>query len=1026
LAVRGLPVVVLTALASPRSLTIGHSLAKSCKSLPTVPVVTAPPRQARSVSPGPRAQPPAPGLFGALLCQAAQHAPTLMTSAAPVLVPTPRVCLSPRAASPFPVVIRRVVTPPPQMRRAVTPPPQMRRAVTPPPQFLLAAPMAPTATFVGVSPRPCAMMPSSVASPVGSANDLLSPTTLHENEIRHRLLTTKQELLETVGALARVEARLQELLPGSVTSMGSPGIIGSSANTTAMVGQPNTWSCSPRVLTSGRPATPTRAGSPLVASFCSPMGHSSRASSRSASPGPAARSYFSATRGIPSVGPPFSPTPVALGQAAVAVPRLHLPCHGSTPTQSIWTSYGTPASARRASPRVIVSPRTVSPAMTSSTRLSPRRLTPNGGESRASSCVELEFNSFNKFGGGGGASSSGSTAASTAATVFVAINAQYPMASLINQIVDQLLNCPPPALAASMWTPAALKRHLSSIIIEAIGGGAEDGENRQRSAFFSETDRALIDALDSQGSWTAFDRAVRRSFSDCGVNDQLATQLLAAVRVTLALQHCGEPYEESARLLQKVGGCPSRVAAVNGHERVVRQSPGNASFGAKVGAALAMNVRSGQTSSLSSSPEALPVARPLFQDQSSDIGLRPQLATNPTAGPVHTMSSTSLTATFEMPRAPDDDTTISSLAMDSEAELPAVSHSMDAPFSVDSPWRIHGSEPPDSDGGDTSTTAPPASLSTLAPAGPSPATAPTAFAPSAAFAGPLAPAATTLVTKSVTVASPEVVATTAGGAGVQVAGGMPWTPRQQRLPRPPWAQAQRPPSPLPQRLQRTSSPPAQRPSSLLRQPGLGDQQQQSSPGPRFVSGGSTPSRRPAPASSVGLLDSSRPWRESGMAAKNESMKTGVTRPSSIAPSRASTATGKESLKDACADEWSRTMRRAGWDTGDETSTAPTDPPLASPRSNSGFENSASGVDKHTRSNEVAQSRGHATTPRMATNLSATAAWRQRADGSLRGVRSPSARKPVKVGVSPARSSSQPAVTRRLAGAFVSSGRRRPF
>lgn len=121
-------------------------------------------------------------------------------------------------------------------------------------------------------------------------------------------------------------------------------------------------------------------------------------------------------------------------------------------------------------------------------------------------------------------------------SIYTALNATYPIALLINQIADELLRNPPPSLRGREWTPSALKRRLSSVIIGATGGldGTPVGFcGLTRSA----GDQALIDALDSQAAWLEFDRAVRRTCEDCNVSDCLTTQLLAAVRVALALQH---------------------------------------------------------------------------------------------------------------------------------------------------------------------------------------------------------------------------------------------------------------------------------------------------------------------------------------------------------------------------------------------------------------------------------------------------------------------------------------------------------
>lgn len=111
-----------------------------------------------------------------------------------------------------------------------------------------------------------------------------------------------------------------------------------------------------------------------------------------------------------------------------------------------------------------------------------------------------------------------------------ALNSVHPMSNLVNQIADELWQNPPPSIAGSKWTPVALKRQLSALITEATT--AQSG----RPLSPAMGGGVLAEAFDSEAAWAAFEKAVRRTCRDCGVNEDLTTQLLAAVRVTVALR----------------------------------------------------------------------------------------------------------------------------------------------------------------------------------------------------------------------------------------------------------------------------------------------------------------------------------------------------------------------------------------------------------------------------------------------------------------------------------------------------------
>eukprot|EP00929_Paragymnodinium_shiwhaense_P069465 TRINITY_DN35025_c0_g1_i1.p1 TRINITY_DN35025_c0_g1~~TRINITY_DN35025_c0_g1_i1.p1 ORF type:complete len:795 (+),score=132.58 TRINITY_DN35025_c0_g1_i1:115-2499(+) len=112
------------------------------------------------------------------------------------------------------------------------------------------------------------------------------------------------------------------------------------------------------------------------------------------------------------------------------------------------------------------------------------------------------------------------------------VEAVYPVSLLMDKVADELLQDPPPALAAGQWTASSLKRHLTALVSDAAA--ASVGPGRTRRLFGSGF--ALLDALAGQAAWSAFERAMRHACEGCGVVEALCTRLLAAVRVTLALQ----------------------------------------------------------------------------------------------------------------------------------------------------------------------------------------------------------------------------------------------------------------------------------------------------------------------------------------------------------------------------------------------------------------------------------------------------------------------------------------------------------
>jgi len=214
------------------------------------------------------------------------------------------------------------------------------------------------------------------------------------------------------------------------------------------------------------------------------------------------------------------------------------------------------------------------------------------------------------------------------------LSSGYPVEPLIGKIVDELLQRPPPLLAAARWTPSALKRHLSSILCHVMGRTEAGSAEQQRPFFYLESDRTLVDALDSQSSWAAFEDAVRNACKGSDASGAIATKLLAAVRCTLALHRadCESHAHDSGFVASEPRGDAYSSSAAAAREHV-------------------MPVASGTRPSAGWEPQP-----------------KPKLVQGP-----HGMSSA----------AADDNATISTAAVDSEGE-PLVASTHDANRSSDS------------------------------------------------------------------------------------------------------------------------------------------------------------------------------------------------------------------------------------------------------------------------------------------------------------------------------------------------------
>jgi len=125
--------------------------------------------------------------------------------------------------------------------------------------------------------------------------------------------------------------------------------------------------------------------------------------------------------------------------------------------------------------------------------------------------------------------------------------------ALIGRITEEFVRNPPAHLLPESLSTPVVEHALISLVVEATGGPARfavadntacstapDAEQQhsqqQRQERKQQQQSSFFDELERRATWASFEQAVRHAGKESGINEALTTQLLAAVRVTLALR----------------------------------------------------------------------------------------------------------------------------------------------------------------------------------------------------------------------------------------------------------------------------------------------------------------------------------------------------------------------------------------------------------------------------------------------------------------------------------------------------------
>jgi len=124
--------------------------------------------------------------------------------------------------------------------------------------------------------------------------------------------------------------------------------------------------------------------------------------------------------------------------------------------------------------------------------------------------------------------------------------------ALIGRITEELVRAPPAHLLPESLSTPVVERALTSLIVEATGGPArfawenqtamsttpdtEQKHSEQEQEQGQQQQNSFLDELECKATWSSLEQAVRHAGKESSLNEALTTQLLAAVRVTLALR----------------------------------------------------------------------------------------------------------------------------------------------------------------------------------------------------------------------------------------------------------------------------------------------------------------------------------------------------------------------------------------------------------------------------------------------------------------------------------------------------------
>lgn len=111
-------------------------------------------------------------------------------------------------------------------------------------------------------------------------------------------------------------------------------------------------------------------------------------------------------------------------------------------------------------------------------------------------------------------------------TIYAALCAAYPVAMLVDQLVDLLPGSPPGSFLDLGLKEVSLKQLITQFLSAATGAADEDTKG------VSPADQtALAAALASPSAWEAFVAAVRKACVDCNLGGALAVQIVNAVQL---------------------------------------------------------------------------------------------------------------------------------------------------------------------------------------------------------------------------------------------------------------------------------------------------------------------------------------------------------------------------------------------------------------------------------------------------------------------------------------------------------------
>lgn len=352
-----------------------------------------------------------------------------------------------------------------------------------------------------------------------STSSLVAPGAGHQGTaLRSRLEHTKQELLEAVGALARVEAQLATALTQQPLRK----------NEDSQAPLPNTDAAPATVPTTVRSQSCRGTPRETITAFTPRLTVTS---------GPRTQSYG----GMPcdcavSYSPRLTvPPPAAALLAAPLSARGGLMPSSSAPSLVPTVSCTLPLSARTYGRPVARLPSSCTlghttikgrPSLTTVQQVHAEPVTKQLNQPITSCQARDSYPTAPIKRGQDKVDSLG-----------VELDARYPVALLVNDIVSEVLEKPPETLGAPNLRPSELKQRLVTLILEAIAGRRDDGNQSQRKpSRVPAGERAkLTVAFHTNEAWACLARAVRRQCATSRMDRGITERLVGALRGDLGL-----------------------------------------------------------------------------------------------------------------------------------------------------------------------------------------------------------------------------------------------------------------------------------------------------------------------------------------------------------------------------------------------------------------------------------------------------------------------------------------------------------